>query len=307
MRNTTWPTQDAPSGAERLGADGLGDAEDDAARERAPHGAHAAHDDRLEGVDEAERALRRVERRADRQEHAGDRDDGERDGHRQRVDVLVVDAHELGGLTVVRRGPEGPAQLGAARKSSSAAMTATATRNTISGNQPIDSWSVTVTLMFSIVPASRPCESAENHMISPFWMMIDRPKVTTIGRVSSAAERVVQQPALQDVADEEHDDDRDHARPEQGQAERLDDEERDERGEDAEVAVRQVDHAHDAEHQSAGRSRTGRRARPGESLGLLRWPRSWRHIPKYAAVMASEVRSAGLPSSATLPSRKQAT
>jgi hypothetical protein len=67
-------------------------------------------------------------------------------------------------------------------------------------------------------------------------------------------ERVVQQPALQHVADEEHDDDRDDARPEQRQPERLDDEERDERGEDAEVAVREVDHAHDPEHQSqAGR------------------------------------------------------
>ena len=65
-------------------------------------------------------------------------------------------------------------------------MTTTAMRNTISGNQPIDSCSVILMLMFSIVPASRPCESAENHMISPFWMMIDRPKVTTIGRVSSA-------------------------------------------------------------------------------------------------------------------------
>ena len=58
--------------------------------------------------------------------------------------------------------------------------------NTMSGNQPIDSWLVILTLMFSIVPASRPCESAENYMISAFWMMIDRPKVTTIGRVSSA-------------------------------------------------------------------------------------------------------------------------
>ena len=55
----------------------------------------------------------------------------------------------------------------------------------MSGYQPIESCSETLTLMFSILPASRPCESAENHMISPFWMMIDRPNVTTIGRVSS--------------------------------------------------------------------------------------------------------------------------
>ena len=72
-----------------------------------------------------------------------------------------------------------------ARNSCSTAMTTTERRNTSSGNQPIESCSVTVTLMFSMVPASRPCESAENHMMSPFWMMIDNPNVTTIGRVSS--------------------------------------------------------------------------------------------------------------------------
>ena len=64
-------------------------------------------------------------------------------------------------------------------------MTTTAIRNTMSGNQPMESWSLTLTLMFSIVPASRPCESAENFRISAFWMTIDIPKVTTIGRVSS--------------------------------------------------------------------------------------------------------------------------
>ena len=38
-------------------------------------------------------------------------------------------------------------------------------------------------------------------MISPFWMMIDRPNVTTIGRVSSVPEGEVEEPALQQVAD----------------------------------------------------------------------------------------------------------
>ena len=40
-------------------------------------------------------------------------------------------------------------------------------------------------LAFSIAPASSPCESAEKPLSSAFWMMIDRPKVTTMGRVSS--------------------------------------------------------------------------------------------------------------------------
>ena len=71
------------------------------------------------------------------------------------------------------------------RKSCSAAMTTTAMTKTISGYQPTASWSVRRTLAFSRRPASRPCESAENHITSPFWMMIERPKVTRIGRVSS--------------------------------------------------------------------------------------------------------------------------
>ena len=71
------------------------------------------------------------------------------------------------------------------RNSCSAAMTTTAMTNTIRGYQPTASWSVSRTLAFSMRPASRPCESAEYHMTSPFWMMIDKPKVTTIGRVSS--------------------------------------------------------------------------------------------------------------------------
>ncbi len=40
-------------------------------------------------------------------------------------------------------------------------------------------------LVVSMLPASRPCESAENFSSSAFWMMIDRPNVTTMGRVSS--------------------------------------------------------------------------------------------------------------------------
>ena len=104
--------EDAPAGAEGLGAEGLRDAEDDAADERPPDGAHAAHDDRLEGEDEAERALAGVERGADREQDAGERDDGQRDGHGQAVDVAVVDAHQLGRFLVVGGGPEGAAELG---------------------------------------------------------------------------------------------------------------------------------------------------------------------------------------------------
>ena len=91
------------------------------------------------------------------------------------------------------------------------------------------------------------------------------------------------------------------------QAERLHDEERDERGEDAEVAVRQVDHAHDAEHQSQAGREQGVESAQKDPLDCYIDPDPWRHIPKYAAVIASELRSLGLPSSEILPSRKQAT
>ena len=84
---------------------------------------------------------------------------------------------------------------------------------------------------------------------SAFWMITDRPNVTRIGRVSSVPEREVEQPALEDVADDDHQHDAQEARPEHAQAEPLDEEQRDEGGQDAEVAVRQVDDAHHPEDQ----------------------------------------------------------
>ena len=81
--------QQIPAGIE-LRADGLRDAEDDAAGERAPHAAEPADDHGLEAEDQPRRADRRIEVGAHGEQHAGDRDDGERQRHRQREHVAVV-------------------------------------------------------------------------------------------------------------------------------------------------------------------------------------------------------------------------
>src|SRR6266498_4206725 len=61
-----------------LRADRLRHAEDDAARERAPHAAEAADDDGLEAEDQPRGSDRRIEVGAHGEEDAGHRDDGER-------------------------------------------------------------------------------------------------------------------------------------------------------------------------------------------------------------------------------------
>ena len=56
-----------------LGADGLRDADHDAAGERAPQAAEAADDHRLERVDQPRRADGRIEIGADAEKERGDR------------------------------------------------------------------------------------------------------------------------------------------------------------------------------------------------------------------------------------------
>ena len=89
---------------------------------------------------------------------------------------------------------------------------------------------------------------------SPFWMMIERPKVTSSGGRMSAAERAVQKHGLERVADDEHERDGDDESDERVEAERVSQHQDQEGGEDDEVAMREVDQPHDAEDQrQAGR------------------------------------------------------
>ena len=105
------PCQDLPFGVE-LGADRLGDPDEDAARQRAPQTAEAADDDGLERVEQARGAYGGVEggTHAEMESRHGDHDHG--DGSDQREDGAVVDAHQLGHLWIIGSGAEGAADLG---------------------------------------------------------------------------------------------------------------------------------------------------------------------------------------------------
>lgn len=101
--------QHTPGGVE-LGADRLGDAQDDPADEGAPQRAEPADDDGLEREDQHDRTEGRRELGTHAQEHAGqaDRAQGERGG--QGVDLLVGDAHHLHRGRVIRRCAHRPTQ-----------------------------------------------------------------------------------------------------------------------------------------------------------------------------------------------------
>ena len=100
LRNTRCPERRSTAGFD-LRADGLRDPEDDPADERAPQRAEAADHDRLEREDQLGRAGVGVERRAHREEHAGQRRGRHRDRRRPRVDRARVDADELRGVGVL--------------------------------------------------------------------------------------------------------------------------------------------------------------------------------------------------------------
>ena len=108
--------------------------------------------------------------------------------------------------------------------------------------------------------------SAENASSSPFWMMIDRPNVTSSGGSISRPERAVEQHMLQRKADAEHhrhcEQDRDERIEPSAVAEREDGEGR----EHDQVAMREIDQPHDAEDQrQAGREQ---RIEPAEQDAL---------------------------------------
>ena len=106
------PGQQLPARID-LRADRLRHAEDDAARERAPHAAEPADDDGLEAEDQPRGPDRRVEIGAHGKKDAGDRDDRKRQRHGQREDVAIVETHQLRHRLIVRRGAEGAAERGA--------------------------------------------------------------------------------------------------------------------------------------------------------------------------------------------------
>ena len=101
----------------------------------------------------------------------------------------------------------------------------------------------------SIAPERRRWLSAEKACSSPFWMMMERPNVTSSGGSRSRPERPVQQHVLKRKADDEHHRHRQQRRDEGIEAEPAASDEDHERGEHDQVAMGEIDQPHDAEDQ----------------------------------------------------------
>ena len=101
----------------------------------------------------------------------------------------------------------------------------------------------------SIAPSRSRRLSAVKASSSPFWMMIDSPKVTSSGGSRSRPERAVEQHMLQGEADREH-----HRHGQQRGEQRIDAEparqrQDHERRQHDQVAMGEIDQPHDAEDQ----------------------------------------------------------
>ncbi len=230
-------------------ADRLRDAEDDAADQRAPERAEAADDHRLEGEEQPVGAAREREGRPDAEEDAGDGDDGQRQRHRERVEPAVVDPHQRRGLAVVGGGAEGPAD----RRAADEELQPDEQQNGHGEGQqrePAD----------GDPAAQRQARRLEAARVQPPRVRREGLEQAVLdhdgqaerhehGRQDAAPEQPVEHEPLQPVADHGHDR---HDQPEREQridVQRLHGDDRDEGGQDAEVAVGEVDQAHDAEDQ----------------------------------------------------------
>ena len=140
-------------------------------------------------------------------------------------------------------------------------------------------------LAVSMPPGFSRRESAEKISSSAFWMMMEHQR-------------------LQRVAERGHEGRHQEQREERVEPRRLHHHDREERGQDAEIAVSQVDDAHhpEDEREPGGEERV--EAAEEEALEDGVHP-PHRHAPKYAAAIRARVRSAGRPSSETAPLRRQ--
>ncbi|GCC48230.1 hypothetical protein chiPu_0032353, partial [Chiloscyllium punctatum] len=93
--------------------DRLSQPEHDTARQRAPQAAEAADDHGLERIEQPRRPDRRIETGTDAEHDSGDHRDREREPDRNRIDVALVDAHQLRDRGIVGGGAEGTAEPGA--------------------------------------------------------------------------------------------------------------------------------------------------------------------------------------------------
>ena len=133
----------------------------------------------------------------------------------------------------------------------------TATASVMKGNQPMASPPPSARLAVSMPPGFSRRESAEKVSSSTFWMMMESPNVTRIGGRMPRPSRRLRTQRLERVAERGHERHHQDQREERVEPERLHHDDGEERGQDAEVAVGQVDDAHDPEdeRQAGGEER----------------------------------------------------
>jgi hypothetical protein len=248
--------QDLHAGID-AGADRLCHAQQHAAGQRPPQAAEPAHDHRLEGVDEACRPDRRVDVGAHRHEQSGDAHDRQGERHGEGEDVAVVDAHEPRRLAVVGGGAEGAAQLRAVEQQ----LQRRDDRDRAGEHdqrQPADGELAADTQAGRLQDPGLQLAAVSGEDLEQGILDDDRqPEGHEQRREDVAAQRQVEDPALQGVAQNPHQRHDDQERQDRGHAGALDDRDAQEPGEHDEVAVRDVHQPHDPEDQRQPRGEEG--------------------------------------------------
>ena len=246
-----------------------------------------------------------IEAGANAEKDSGDADQQKRRRHRQRIDVLVIDAHQLRGFGVVRSGAKGAPQPGAVeyrlhrcdhrygddeddqRKEPDLETVGDADARGLdrSGGQPLRVRGKD--LQQQILKDDRQTERDQQR------------------RQEVVSQRVVENSPLQQVPREKHDrKDRDHA-DERIHAGRLDDHHGDEGGQHDQIAVRYVHQPHDPEDDGEPGREHGVEAARENAVDDRARPVDHAPRPKYASTIRSRLKSDGRPVNATRPSRKQ--
>ena len=230
-----------------LGADGLGKAEDHAARQCSPQAAEAADDHRLECEDQPGRTDQRIKGGAGAEIEPGDRDNGHGEAHGEGKDARIVDAHQLGDDRVVGGGAKGspgfrliekPVERGddddggdegQQRHRADRQTVAQANRN-----------------LFKTT-CLQPLRISGKDFQHAVLQHDGQPERHQQRWQDIPVERSVEQHGLQQIADAEHDNGRKHRRDDDVEAKRIDSHQDGKRAKHHEIAMGEIDQPHDAE------------------------------------------------------------
>ncbi len=237
-----------PAGID-LRADRLRHAENDAADQRAPHAAEAAHDHRLEAEDQARRPDRRIEIGPDRQQHAGDRHHRERERHREREDVTVVEADELRHVLVVGGGAERAPDRRAVEQPLQAGDHRDRERELDERQRPDREAGAELDAVDLDRAGLQPAAVGREQFQEPVLDDHRQAERHQERRQQIVAQGAVEQAALQRVADQRHQRHDHRERGERIDAERLGGDQRQIGGEHDEIAVRDIDEPHHPEDE----------------------------------------------------------